>query len=1525
MNRQRTLNVLPLCMMIALLAAFLFVSPAFAQDEVSPEVVPTEAPVVVLPTEITEAVPAEVVPTETPAEVLQTEVTPAEELSKEAVPEEESPTFEPSLAEALDEAGLVLTDASGEPVTFAERTSEDLIATGDPYFTVGSNLYRFILSGSGYTCASYSDWSYCEESATPIMNALYYMANNGLTPTDRKLYIEPGTYPEDVYVDGTWPGVSGLLAITGTGNSPEQVTIDGHVYITNFQSGFTLQNLSVYNAEDQDFAAIYFDYNKGTIKLTDLKAKATHVDSSGIIIAHNGTVELNRVNSSENGYIGARIWNWGTGGIKITNSVFDLNLQNVVDGIEYFDDEYDQNGNPTGNTLPTYRGMDLWTPGPISLFGVSASGNTGDGSGLSSEGTVTVKDSVFDSNDSTDLVVDWGDGLQFWAKVGILENIQANNNNMRGINPNVSSTFTGKHLHTDENGWQGVHVYACQSVNSKCTISGTGNVTITDSSSSGNGSDGIRIRAKGVVTLTGIYSGDNGEDGIFVENTFSPSAPALNLTDVETGDNQNMGIQLNVKGPVTARDLFIYNNSGDGLNIVSTGTGAITITNASNIFNLTRDNGYYGYYIDTLGPVTVTNFDTHDNGSLGGVISNFDANSAAAVTVNMIGTTDFINGYWNNGSGGLLIQSRGVVTVSRVGITDNNGVGLEINNRPIILTAPGVAVTVSDSYFYRNSDDGLKILSKGLVTLVNINANDNHGYGATIDNWISGATAGVTLNAPTGKGNEFQWNANSGLRIRTSGPVTITNVFANDNGSDDFHAGFGVDIQNDFGAGAVTIKQVGHWDVWEGRAEGNVFSNNYEGGLRIQTRGAANVAFFQASDNGLDGIYIHALAGTGAVTLTGTANYRENLVDNGSQGLVINAKGNITISKIDASRNESNGATLVNHDGIGNVTLTDAYFDRNGENGLHLSTKGTASWKNGSASDNFSSGASIFNQGIGKAVTITNVNYSGNGLTGIYVISKGAVTMSDVESSNNSANGYEAEYGEWWKDNLSVDQVWTFDGLAGEDITVEVTSSHFLPVVSISNPSGSQIGTCSDDDEDGSLTCSITDLGEDGVYQIMIGSLDDVNSGAYEMKLYEGTVPSTWTNMESLANGIHVDNHEGTGAVSISNKANRVVENNAATGVLLISHGAITLTNVISDENGNAGIDIDTSGAVKFTQVSAYSNIGSGASVITPGTFTILASTTDSSWFTRNSSTGLYVKAGGAISISKVVAGENGGYGIDLWSTNASGTAPITLSNVTSHGNSGIGLNILTKGAVTGTTLTVNFNDEYGMYLDQTEALDSSKAIILNLVSASNNYYDGVYVNAMGSITTNTIWAMWNGLSGSGTGVGLVNRNPNSTGSVTMLNSLGYKTNFMIRNADSGVYISSFGTVNISQLESIWNSGDGLDIVNANTTLKPAVTLNNVITRNNHIGIDLESSGVVTINTSWSTNNSEDGIRLLVSNNVNILNTASTMNRFSGIWANNNGIGTLTLKLTGSAWFGNNRADLGYANLARTGNWTIVY
>ena len=856
-------------------------------------------------------------------------------------------------------------------------------------------------------------------------------------------------------------------------------------------------------------------------------------------------------------------------------------------------------------------------------------------------------------------------------------------------------------------------------------------------------------------------------------------------------------------------------------------------------------------------------------------------------------------------------------------------------------------------------------------------------------------------------------------------------------------------IQNDLGTGAVTIKQVGQWGVQDYWAEGNYFSHNYEGGLRVVSNGAVTVAFWQAVGNLTDGIYIDNDGGSGAVSITGTSNYWDNLAYNHDNGLELYAKGNITLSKIQANGNWTNGALLRNYNGTGNVTLTDASFDFNGWRGLDINTKGVVSWKNGSVIDNFDYGAYILDTGAGKAVTLTNVNASSNGETGIFVDSLGAVTMTEVESNNNSANYYWAYYEDWWKDNLNDDQVWNFTGSIGDDVTLEISSGRFQPWVYVTDPNGDSIGSASDLDEDGTITLTISDLAENGDYQIHIGSNSGWNGNSYEMKLYEGAVePSTWNPMESAANGIYVDNHNGTGAVSISNSSNRWMGNNSGTGVVVVSSGAVTLkgmdlndsrqggawinnqdvnkagapgvtltnvnfynndmeaawiwtegpvvisngdqsgnwsygydinntygtalspitmtnvslnnwgttetgvylrsdgtvtlTNVNSNGNGGPGFDIDATGAVKFTQVGGYGNDGYGAHVVTDGAFTVVGSTNGSTWFTNNSGTGLLVEAGGAISLTKVYTGDNGwrdeitgdpttyGNGIYLTSTNALGTAPITLSDVTSNNNTLDGLHIDTNGAVTVNTLKVENNTEYGLYLDQTGAPDSLKAIILNLVTANSNGMDGVYVYGKGNITANTFIVNLNGDSG----MVLDNRNAGGTGTVTMLNTLGNKYNVAVANGDVGVFIESKGAVTINQLESIYNTLDGLDIQN-NYSLKPAVTLNNVITRYNLVGMDVRSDGVVTINTSWSTNNAHDGIAVHTNNNVNILNTASTMNGWSGIWAENT-VGTWTLKLTGSAWFGNLRDVPGvldpdydplrlYKNLELKGNWNVVY
>ncbi len=96
--KHKTLSMtLPLCVLMALTAAFLFTSPAFAQDEVPP--VPEEAPV------------------------------------------------ETALPEALAEAGVVLADEDGEPVSLATEEAGELLAGNDPWFQSGTTEYHYMFIG----------------------------------------------------------------------------------------------------------------------------------------------------------------------------------------------------------------------------------------------------------------------------------------------------------------------------------------------------------------------------------------------------------------------------------------------------------------------------------------------------------------------------------------------------------------------------------------------------------------------------------------------------------------------------------------------------------------------------------------------------------------------------------------------------------------------------------------------------------------------------------------------------------------------------------------------------------------------------------------------------------------------------------------------------------------------------------------------------------------------------------------------------------------------------------------------------------------------------------------------------------------------------------------------------------------------------------------------------------------------------------------------------------------------------------
>ena len=1769
MAKRLSFIVLPVCALIALSAAFLFVSPAFAQDELPPEVAPTEVPVEVLPTE---SAPVEVVHTEAPVEVLPaqaapvellpTEVAPAEVMPTEAAPAdnapvEEAPTAEPSLAEQLDDAGVAIADSTGTTLSLATNSTQDLVTGGDPYYIVGSVRYSFLRLGGSATCPPDTATSKCVSSLTPIQDALNSMVTYG-TPTDRKLYIQADIYTENVFVNGLLAGVKGLTAIQGVDAlgkpaDPSTVVINGRLEIQNFPLGFSVNNLTVINSTDTASVAIWAKKNGGTIKLTDVTAQATQQDSSGIIIDGSGA-ELTRVTSNDNAYHGLYIHTTNGIPVKITDSTFDHNLLNVIDGIPDYDTVWGCGDPAFPNCTkpiaqPFFVSLEIhrYVGGreAVTLNGVSASNNKGIGASIHIyTNSVTVKNSVF--NDNIPITDRSGNGLHIDGQNVILMNVEASGNSENGVDNYgwAGTTFNATGLTVDGNGGDGLFIQTGHWVetpkgsgNWEITPIGAGPITLKGINASGNGEYGLSVTTDGTFSLLDAFLSENDFTGVYVYNRYSKTTPAVTITNIKVINNSWDGIDLYTKGPVTIKNFQAYDNGINGIRIDSCidfdydeqvcnswGNSAVTLTNDYGVFNASHDNLGDGIKIETGGAVTITNTDSYGNG-VGGVIDNSVGTLASPVTINVNGPVNYYDSFSNNVSEGIVITSHGVVTISKIWAEGNGYSGVAIDNEPWYLNA-GIPVAVLDSVFEGNSGRGLDLYSKGQITLTNIRANNNSWDGLYLDNKSSSGTAGITIIAGPGKGNEMKGNKGNGLYLLSNGPVILTNLYAANNNS-------GVYINNaSAGKPAVTLKQVGVWKVDGNFIDGNVFNKNKYKGLEIHSNGAVTVGFFQATGNGGDGINIDASGGTGAVILNGTSNWNDNMHDNLGTGLKILAKGNIAVTGVDISFSGGPGGTLDNcrYDsgtkkclGSGSVSLTNASFDNNHYgDGLNLISGGAITWKNGSATANGAHGAILDNsKALAKPITVTNVETNQNLKTGLKLLSLGgAVTVTDTEAHSNSTNYYTITDGEYWQDNLSFDNnVWYFDANKTDEVNIEVSSLRAHPALYVTGPNGfySDVFTTNPDMTTALMTFTLPDdTAYNGTYELHIDSHygECWDCWSYGLKFYKGSVEPTWgAPIVDDANGIYVDNrlidpspilpktgtggavtitnaptnskwnsnNSGTnlviytdGAVTLANmdlndsgaaglylnntsakvvpavtltnvnfyndegdmgaigtpvttayiatkgavtvKTGTVggntnygyyVDNNSfgtalspitftdvtingdfgrmlgldTSGIVLRSRGVVNFTNVTAESFGGNGIDISTQGAVTFNNVSASNNwkntkvvsekvpgMGYGVYVDTDGAFTLNTITSAENWFQWNDLDGLHVEAGGKITLASVEAVENGWWandrrsvntnanGIALINTNLNGLAPIVLTNIIASDNSQSGLYIDTNGAVTVTTLMANTNFLNGVNIDQLGAPDSLKPILLNKVTANSNYGDGIYVNALGSITTNYIRTNYNEHSG----MVLDNAYTNSTGTITMLNTLGQ--NMTLLNGQTcvsdvctpntgaaGVKLISNGAITVNQLESDFNYGQGLWVDNSSSIalIRPVVTLNSVITRNNYYngsgigegnrenwghGMVVRSSGVITINNSWSVSNQGDGLRITSNANVFINNSSFIWNNNAGIWTADS-TSTPTLKLTGTTWFGNLRhfspdpgldVPTGDRNLWRGTGWVLM-
>ena len=257
-------------------------------------------------------------------------------------------------------------------------------------------------------------------------------------------------------------------------------------------------------------------------------------------------------------------------------------------------------------------------------------------------------------------------------------------------------------------------------------------------------------------------------------------------------DNNNNGLLIYAKGPVTLTSVFASLNSFSGVSVENclwngsacAGTGTVTVTSLAakgeGFANAFLNNTQIGLSITSKASILVENFTASGNmGNYALRLDNSDGTGGVTVKATLPGWMNTIDG--NTGGHGLYINSDGAVSVDKVHASNNGQNGIWITNGLAPFIQP---ITVSNSTANGNGEHGINLYSRGLVTLTNVDAFDQvtAGYdGVYID--TTAGTGGVIVKATIGQVNEFFNNDQIGLHISTYGSVAVSDVNSFYNGT----------------------------------------------------------------------------------------------------------------------------------------------------------------------------------------------------------------------------------------------------------------------------------------------------------------------------------------------------------------------------------------------------------------------------------------------------------------------------------------------------------------------------------------------------------------------------------------------------------------------------------------------------------------------------------------------------------------------------------------------------------------------
>lgn len=852
----------------------------------------------------------------------------------------------------------------------------------------------------------------------------------------------------------------------------------------------------------------------------------------------------------------------------------------------------------------------------------------------------------------------------------------------------------------------------------------------------------------------------------------------------------------------------------------------------------------------TAGLITVTNVDVSTNNTtLGGAnLTNNLATVAAGVTVND-------SNFNANNANGLEVNTKGAINLKNVNVNGNSDYGAFLVNT-FATTAQVVNLTGTNSFKY-NGNDGLTVFSKGVITLNHITASYNGENGVYLDNCAMNHGTDLCTNtfasAVTIKGyNYFSNNGLDGLRVFSNGVITVSNITANNNGT--APSGDRSDVNTDYDAfgkgvyldnsGATTPPTTKRGVTITGV---NFFNNNVSNGLFIISDGLITLANITAHENQCDqiaendslycaGVYLYS---NGGITQTGYINVADNLQD----GLrIVSYNTSTTLTTLYA---DGNGRDGIHFDGSGsplpaNIVINGANIsNNNGDFGFWVTTNGAVTLTSLTAKTNGNAGLYVDNTlaTSAKAVVLKGVNiFQDNQDTGITISSRGAITTYSVTSVGNLGqaaildncdfDGVECD-----AYTLIVKKVTTYQAVSMLGVNFLDGNANGLLVNSRGNISIASL-TSLNHTNDGAV------LKNDYINAVgnvtLSGSNNLSNNGSDGAEINtRGTV--TLSNINANFNGlkgVEVYNNFNTAKpVNVTVNGTNRFNNNGETGLSINSYGVVTISNITASDNGNP----DDANGVRIDNATGTTT---AKSVVVSGI----------NYFEGNHGTGLYIYSKGAVSIYKVTANNNNNSGDGVYIENA---LPTTSQPVTVYtygvflNNEGSGLEILSSGKVTITSITANDNAVHGVDINTHYDLSTTTAvdvIVSGVNYFTNNLSNGLQIFNDGAITVSNIFANSNGSNGA------YLDNLTFAGSSVKAIAVNGVNNFS-GNEDNGLHFLASGAVTLTRVTADNNGDIGLNTGSGifGTTTKTITFTCGSVNSNVEFGLKFVSATAITL------------------------------------------------------------------------------